>query len=177
MNARLTAAALVAALAPWAATANEPVYRWVDRDGVIHYSEKAPDKDAKPASLPSLQTYTPRSGARPAASAPISTAKPAPGGVSDVRILSPVAEEIFRDPTQPIQITAASQPGLPEGAGYIFYLDGIAKNAKPVQSPSLLLNSVDRGAHTIAVAVVDGTGRELKRSAPVTFHRLPPVAR
>jgi len=39
--------------APLTAQADN-VYRWVDKDGLVHYTSKPPTKDAKPADLPPL---------------------------------------------------------------------------------------------------------------------------
>lgn len=158
--------------------AGDPVYRWVDKDGVIHYGSKPPDKDAKPATLPNLQTYSPRLGNRPpVAVEPAASTKPGPSIIREVRVLSPVQDEIFRDPSTPISVSISVQPALPEGAGVIFYLNGAAKNARPIYGTSMSFGSVDRGEHTVTAAVVDASGKELMRAPPVTFHAKPPIAR
>ena len=47
------------------------VYRWIDKDGMAHYSSKPPTKDAKPADLPPLL----REGAKPVKAALVSCDK------------------------------------------------------------------------------------------------------
>lgn len=159
------------------ASAADPVYRWVDKDGVIHYGAQPPSKDAKPVTLPEIQTYSAR-GANPPSTKPPESGSPLPAAmVKQVRILSPVQDEVFRDPQGSIGVSVAVLPALPAGAGVIFYLDGAPKNAKPVPSTSTTLNGVERGEHTVMAAVVDASGRELIRSAPVTFHSKPPSLR
>ena len=46
------------------------------------------------------------------------------------------------------------------------------KQGEPSTSTSFSFTNVDRGTHTLAVAVVDGDGKELIRSATTTFHML-----
>lgn len=160
------------------ALARDEVYRWVDKGGVIHYGAQPPSKDAKPASLPPIQTYSHRAGNQALPLSGEAAAKPiAAAGLKEVRILAPVQDEIFRDAQGAINVSAAVLPALPEGAGLVFYLDGAAKNAKPTAATSMIFNAVERGEHTVTVAVVDAAGKELKRAAPVTFFTKPPTAR
>lgn len=155
----------------------DAVYRWVDRDGVIHYGARPPAKDAKPAALPQLQTYPSRAGQR-ALPLPSLDAAPKPTAlIKEMRILAPVQDEIFRDPQAGISVAVAVLPALPAGAGVVFYLDGAAKNAKPMTATSTTFNNVERGEHSVGAAVVDASGKELMRAAPVTFHSKPPSAR
>lgn len=153
----------------------DEVYRWVDKEGVVHYGGQPPSKDAKPATLPTLQTYRP--DAKPLAQIAEPPQPAASSTITEVRVLAPVQDEIFRDPAGVVNVAVAVLPAMPEGAGVIFYLDGAAKNAKPSASTSTSFTSIERGEHTVAAAVVDASGKELKRSAAVTFHAKPPGLR
>lgn len=173
---RIALALFFIALSTPALSADE-VYRWVDRDGVIHYGAQPPQKDAKPVALPQLQTYPARSGQRLLPPPVIDALPKSAAQLQSVRILSPVQDEIFRDPEGGISVAVAVLPALPAGAGVVFYLDGAAKNAKPAASTSTTFNNVERGEHSVTAAVVDASGKELMRAAPVTFHTKPPSAR
>ena len=156
--------------------AKDEVYRWVDKNGVVHYGSEPPSKDAKPANLPQLQTY--KAGSRAPLPSAAEPAKPAPTAtVKETRILAPVPDEIFRDPAGNISVAVAVLPALPAGAGVVFYLDGAAKNAKPSPSTNMTFTGVERGEHTVAAAVVDASGKEISRSQPVTFYTRPPGLR
>lgn len=165
---------IVSVLLSMQALSADAVYRWVDRDGVIHYGAQPPQKDAKPATLPQIQTFPSQSGQR--LPSPGAAAKSSPL-IKEVRILAPVEDEIFRDPQGVVSVSVAVLPALPVGAGMVFYLDGTAQNAKPVASTSTTFNNVERGEHRVGAAVVDASGKELMRAAPVTFHAKPPSAR
>ena len=165
--------AFVSVLTATSAIAADQIYRWVDKDGVIHYDAQPPSKDAQPAKLPDIQTYSHRSGNKALPVSPLDSAK-AVALVKEIRILAPVQDEVFRDPQGIISVSAAVLPALPAGAGVMFYLDGAAKNAKPLASTNTTFTGVERGEHNVIVAVVDASGKELLRSAPVTFHTKPP---
>lgn len=170
--------ALILLVTSLAAVAADPVYRWVDKDGVIHYGAQPPSKDAKPAALPEIQTYSSRTTNKPLPVAPQDLASPpAAAAIKQVRILSPVQDEIFRDAQGAVGVSVAVLPALPAGAGVIYYLDGAATNAKPIASTSTTLNGVERGEHSVVAAIVDASGRELIRSQAVTFHSKPPSLR
>ena len=164
---KLLALALIAALP----AAQAEVYRWVDKDGVVHYTDRAPSKDAKPAALPPIQTIS--SGSVNTSTAPeaaAAVAVPAYG----VSITSPQPEETFRNADRPVAVSAAASKPLPPDGGYIYYLDGNAQNSVGMAG-SFTLTGVERGSHLIAVAAVDGSGQELGRSAPVIIHMMPPA--
>lgn len=168
---------IAAALISLSAGAGDEVYRWVDKDGVIHYGAQPPNKDAKPAALPDIQTYSHRANNKALPVTPVDASIKAVAGVKELRILAPVQDEIFRDPQAGIGVSVAVVPALPPGTGIVFYLDGAAKNVRPSASTSTTFNGVERGEHTVVAAVVDATGKELSRSPPVTFHSKPPTAR
>lgn len=159
--------------------AKDEVYRWVDAEGVVHYGAKPPKKDAKPADLPPLQTY--KAGAAPVPSAAgVASASPPPrassGAAFELSIGAPVDGETFRDPQGIVPITVLASPALPDGVGYVFYLDGVAQNRSPWAAPGYTFTEVERGEHSISVAAVTRDGTELKRSAPVRIFQMPPIA-
>lgn len=154
------------------------VYRWTDANGVVHYGDKAPDAKARPAQLPQLQVIP----GMPAAAAP---GKPA--GASDptaeaaptadkprLSISAPQAEQVIRDTSRQLSVRVDLQSPLPEGAGLVYYLDGVAQNAQPTQERGHLIGNVDRGSHLVDVGVVDRNGRLLVRTPPVIVHVMPP---
>lgn len=178
----MRSAALLALLvfaAPLAA--KDDVYRWVDADGVIHYGSKPPTKDAKPAELPQLQTYKPGTSSSPgsyssAQSLPVPRSAPAAAVPMNLRITAPVEGETFRDPQGIVTVTVAVEPEAPPDVLFRFFLDGVVQNKKPWAAPSYTFTEVERGEHTISVALVDADGAELKRTAPVRIYQMPPTA-
>ena len=163
--------ALILACLGCAMASADDVYRWVDSNGVVHYSDKPQAPNDKPAVLPHLQTYAP--GATPpglpAAPAGASPARPA---VAAIEITSPEPEETIRDAEGKFTVTVGASPAA--GQGLIFYLDGTPQNEQPTPSTAFLYTGVERGQHSIAVALMGANGQELAHSDTVTIFMKPP---
>lgn len=153
--------------------AKDQVYKWVDKDGVVHYSSQPPVEGAKPARLPPLQTY--KGGTNPNLSKfDKSPAKGSVGPGSHIDIVTPSADETFRGGERVVPVAVMVTPQLVQGQKLIYLLDGTPASA-PTSDTSYALTGVERGAHTVSVMMVDGSGNELARSQGVTFHMKPPI--
>ena len=154
--------------------ASADVYRWVDKDGVVHYSDKPLSPDAKPTALPPLQTY--KSGTTPPGfndSTPAASAAPAAAG--PISITSPADQDTIRDAEGKFNVSVAANPG--PGEGLIYYLDGTAQNSAPTPSTEYLYTGLERGQHSVSAALVNAEGKELARAAPVTVFFMPPMVK
>jgi hypothetical protein len=149
------------------------VYRWVDSQGVVHYSDKPQAPNDKPVALPHLQTYAAGSGA-PAFTA-AETGSPAKTAAAPISISSPAPDETIRDAEGKFTVTVAANPG--PGEGLVYFLDGVAQNSQPTPSTALLFSGVERGQHSISAALIGGDGEQLARSADVTINMKPPSVR
>lgn len=155
----------------------EEVYKWVDENGVVHYTDHPPSKDAKPAKLPPLQTY--KGGTTPDLNRYDKGPKDGKGAAAEaaqVQVVTPSQDETFRSAERTVPIAVLVTPALREGQRLIYVVDG-----KPVSMPTTdtahALTGVDRGSHSVVVTLVDEAGQELAQSRPVTFHMKPPIAR
>lgn len=157
----------------FAASAKDEVYKWVDKDGNVHYTDKPPTADAKPAELPKLHIY--RGDQVPALDAYAPEPQKA-GAPPAVRIVAPAADETFRGTQDSVSVSVMVTPGLGPGHKLLYHLDG-APQGGPTQSLSATLTGAYRGSHSIFVALMDENGREIGRSPPVRVHMKPPIAR
>ena len=151
-----------------AAAQAEEAYRWVDEDGVVHYSDR-PREGAEAVQLPAPNVATTRRVPRPAAQSSDeeeSASQPAPGYTS-IEILSPKAEETLWNIEGVLNVSVALQPGLQPGHQVRVYFDG---EMQPVSGTSFQLQEVWRGVHNIQVEVVDATGKLMIRSQPNRFY-------
>ncbi|HFD80051.1 MAG TPA: DUF4124 domain-containing protein [Gammaproteobacteria bacterium] len=146
--------------------ANAAIYRSVDKEGNISFSD-SPSKNSRPVELPPLPTYEPPKYA-PIESTPRTKAAT---GYKHLDLLSPAPSETVRDNTGLVAVKVKVDPALNKAAGHRFqyYLDGKAKG-KPTDASSISFKNVDRGEHKVEVAVVDASGRQLIRSKAVTFY-------
>ncbi|MGQ0700504.1 MAG: DUF4124 domain-containing protein [Panacagrimonas sp.] len=148
------------------------VYRHVDKDGVVHYSDQPPTPGAKPVVLPPVQIVDPLSG-------PGSGAKKLEVDQPRVElsIVSPAPEETFRGDDRRIPVSVRLTRPLPEGYGLRYMLDGSPQNATATRELGFTLAGAERGEHLVSVAVVDARGLEVARTPPVIVHMKPPAAR
>jgi hypothetical protein len=136
--------------------AADPLYKWVDDQGNVHYSDK-PQPGAKKLVLPKLSTF----------SAPVPVAAQTQGGVEGSQKQKKKARPAAAEPYTGIAITApadqqtlwnvdsmtvtvAVSPGLHPGDSVTITLDG---NSQTVQGSSASFDNLDRGAHTVTASV------------------------
>lgn len=152
------------------------VYRWVGADGVVHYTDTPPTKTAKPVKLPPLQSYQPGTDAE-APSSPVEgigqTAPTTPTTPPAPRITAPQSQATIRDAQH--QVTVDVNVALKPDEGLIYYLDGQAQNSTPTHLTHYQFNGVERGTHTLSVAITDADGKPLATSTPVTIYMKPPM--
>lgn len=169
--------AIVAILALALGGAN--VYRWVDADGVTHYSdqphagaERITITVSKPAGKPAASAGASQRNAGDGAGKP-----PVPTvGYQSLVVTSPTQEQVLWNIEGQLQVSAAVQPALRDDDSLVFTLDGRTQKAAP-GSTQAKFSEVYRGEHNLAVDVVDGSGKSLMSSAPVTFFvRQPSIA-
>jgi len=165
----LTVLLLAAASMPaWSTT----VYKWVDDAGIVHFSD-TPRPGAVKLEIGSPQTY-----AAPAATPSVGTASAAhiPAAVTNCTIDSPTSDQVFMDVNSVSGHATVS--ALKPGETATMTLDGAPVSDLGTGGGFQL--SVERGTHTVALAVTGADGAVHCQSS-VTFHvrqqsRIPPPA-
>lgn len=176
-----------AALLCLAWQAQAEIYTWVDAQGVRHYSDSPTSSQARPADLPGIQ----RADGNPDALARLQAQvqqgmttddPPAAAGAGSPQsripdLVEPLAESTFRDARGivPVAVNINGTPTLSPGEQITYYLDGSPIPQSPSDQTQLQLGNVPRGAHTLSAALLF-RGREIRRTAPVTFYMQPPSA-
>jgi hypothetical protein len=158
----LALAALVVASTCLAQT----MYRWVDAQGVVHYSDQ-PQPGAQAIPLPSAQTYR----APPAApAAPLATTSPAPtasAGYQSCAITQPAADANLFAP-EALNISVQVIPALRPGDQVNVTFDG-ATLPSSAGAMNFELSAPERGTHTISAVVLSAEGQTLCSAAAVSF--------
>jgi hypothetical protein len=159
--------------APKKATKDQ-VYKWVDKNGVVHYSSTPPTDNAQPAKLPPLQTY--KGGTTPNLNKfDKPTLKGGPVQAAQIEVVTPAHDETFRGGERVVPVAVLVTPQLMPGQQLVYLLDG-SPASPPTSDTSFALTGVDRGTHTVTVSLVDAAGETLATSPGVTFHMKPPTA-
>ena len=147
-------------------------YRWVDEDGVVHYSDR-PHEGAEEIILPQSTRPTRTVAALPRPRAVVdeaaeSAGEPeAPFNYEVVEVVAPAPEETLWNIEGVLNVSLRIQPGLRTGDRVRLYLDG---QMRPAAGTNFQIQEVYRGVHNIQVEIVDSTGRLMGRSLPNRFY-------
>ncbi len=156
-------------VALWAAASPAAqVYRWVDPDGNIQYSDTPrPDAqviripDAPPAAAPAPEPAAP--GESPAAPATFSS-------YDRIAVVNPPDQTTVWDNSGNVAVEIAVSPALQAALGHRLV---VILNGKPVGEPSTAtsfsVSNLDRDTYTLQARILDGDGRVVGESPPSVF--------
>jgi hypothetical protein len=144
------------------------VYKWVDENGVTHYSDQ-PHENAQKVTVQPPQTYS--GGSRGLYSSPNQSQAPkAPSSTStySCSVAQPANDETFQN-TSSVSFAAQARPAPANGDQLVLLLDGARVPNFPSAGGTVTVDSVDRGQHTVQAVVQDSSGKPVCQSTPVTF--------
>ena len=144
-----------------ASVAAATVYKWVDENGVTHYSDQ-PNPKAEKLQISGAQTYASAQAAP--VSAPARAAVAAPAVCS---ITTPGPGQVYLDTFSVSGHVALSH--ISEGDEATLRLDGSDISPLLGSDGSFELAMVDRGEHTLTLQVVNGKGDVTCQANAVTF--------
>ena len=145
------------------------IYRWVDENGVVHYSdtphpgaEEVVLPDNPPARTPQ-QSFgaqrTPPPGERQNANQPFN--------YESLTIASPAPEETLWNIEGQLNVNLNLQPALRPGHQVRVYFDGEPRTVSGLQFE---LQDVYRGTHNLQAEVINEAGQLMIRSEPSRFY-------
>jgi len=144
-------------------------YRWVDEDGVVHFSDR-PVEGAEQIYLPQQNQSTRRV---PASQAPVAAqreeaSEPVAAFKYDaLEIVAPAPEETLWNIEGVLNVSLRVTPALRQGDKIRVYFDG---KEKIVNGTNFQIEEVYRGVHNIQAEIIDSTGRLMTRSLPNRFY-------
>jgi hypothetical protein len=145
------------------------VYKWVDEDGVTHFSDQ-PHQNAQKVELKTPQTFTAPKNTGPAQ--PFRNAPPRESTqkvYTSCGISEPTADQVYMN-TDTVSAGVTAQPGVRPGDTVIVTMDGAPVPGVPAGGGQFTISPVDRGEHTIQMVIKDPAGSTLCSSPSVTFH-------
>lgn len=149
-------------------------YRWVDKEGRVHYSDQ-PTPGAEKIELqsaPNPGSVAPRN----VPSLPSTSGAATPARYTGCSVASPGPEEVLFNARE-ANVSLNVQPaGLQPGHRVRVTLNGAPVTSWPQGSLSFLLTDLGRGSFTVAASIEDEGGRVLCRTSPSTFHIRQPSA-
>ncbi|AKS43127.1 DUF4124 domain-containing protein [Wenzhouxiangella marina] len=143
---------------------SQPIYKVVDEDGNVTYTDQRPDEEAEPMDLPELNVLEGREMEPPITRRETGEEREP----LELRFVSPQPEEHILGTGNSLTAVLESNIAIPPSALVVFYLDGQAQ--EPVQSMSMSFEQVDRGEHSIRAELQTPSGRVLASTESVTFY-------
>jgi hypothetical protein len=152
-------------LAVCGVSAAATLYRWVDAQGVVHYSD-TPQPGAEVMHVSGAQTYhgTPAPDAAPTATTPPKVAEP----YKSCTIAQPAPDSTLFAP-ESVAISVQLSPGLHEGDQLSVQLDGQSLAPTTDNGTSFQITAPERGEHTVSAQVRGPDGAVLCNAPPVSF--------
>jgi hypothetical protein len=160
-------ALLILAFLAAPAFASQSVWKWVDDQGVTHYSDQpVPGAQRVDISVGSRADSMPTT---PSASA--SSPNRNPGDVTNYRdfeIWKPGNQDTIANTGGAVDVRLRFEPTLQPGHSIYLYLDGRLVEDFPPNATEYTLNEVPRGVHTL-LAVIRDRSKVLQESPAVRF--------
>ncbi len=153
----------------------QEIYRWVDKDGVVHYADQPGASNAERVyvtepnayeSTPSFGDYAPREGEQdePADENPYTS----------LAIVQPTPDQVFFGADATVVASVELSTPLRPDHTLVYFVNG---NRMPATSGlNLTLSGLERGTHFLRASVLDQNGQPLITSQQITFHvRMPSI--
>ncbi len=165
---------LVFLLLPLVAFPQGEIYKVVDKDGNVTFTDQRPSSDAKPVDLPPLSVIETDSVTAPATAAndPALEEPQAPTlrqlrkQFSDFRITSPQPEETFWGTANMVMVSWGGSEAVPQEMKVVLFVDGEPKEVLPSGSTTI---QFDRGEHSVYAELLDDRRRKIMTTETVTF--------
>lgn len=152
------------------ATAQTNVYKSVNKDGIVEYSDQ-PSKGSEEIRVKNPQSVTLPKGADVFKSYGSDQGTDSSNAYQSIVITQPAHDSAFNSGNGQISISSETNPSLSNEHTIQLMFDGTSYNSN--KSGSFSLSNVDRGTHQIQVNVIDADGKVLISSdiTSFTLHR------
>ena len=148
--------------------ASQEIYRWVDKNGIVHYSDQPDSPNAELISVIESNTYE---GAEPSASPGSSDEDSESGqGVSpydSLSIVQPSPDQVFFGSDAVVTAIADLKGTLRPDHSVVFFLNG---NRRPSASLDVEFSGLARGTYFLRASILDQDGEPVITSQQTTFH-------
>ncbi len=149
------------------------IYKSIEPDGSITYSDQAPSKGAQPIKLDPISTITARETTPPPTSSTKEQKKENPQpkiNYSTFKITSPRDNSTIRENSGSITIQLDINPQLSTELGHTININLDGKQVAKGTTNQTTLNNIDRGTHTVSANIHNKQGKVIRSTATVSFH-------
>lgn len=141
------------------------LYRYIDPNGTVHFTDQPPTRGAKPYVL---------DGSRPAMSkkkwddaAAVEIVRKATRFAVHWTLPSP--GQSYNSAGEGLLVVVSVMPGLAKGFGINFQVDGKTQNSRPIDDIKATLHGIGAGRHELVAVLLNRGGVELARTTPINI--------
>lgn len=158
-------------LLPFTAFAEGEIFKIVDEDGNVTFTDQRPNSNAQPMDLPPLSVIetdiqVPQAPVDAAQEPPAPSMRDLRKQFRDFKITQPQQEETFWGTANSVVVTWGSSQPIPAEMSVMLFVDGTRQEAPAAGGVSLTL---DRGEHQVFAELRDGSNRRIVTTETVTF--------
>ena len=146
---------------------SQEIYRWVDKNGVVHYSDQPDSPDAKLIDVIESNSYEAADAAPAADDADEPEDNSSVSPYSSFSIVSPTPDEVFFGADAVVSVTTDLQGTLQSDHTVAFFLNGSRKQANALSTEYV---GLARGTYSLRASIEDGNGTPVITSQQTTFH-------
>jgi len=159
---------LLAGLTLSLAAASQEIYRWVDKDGIVHYSDQPDSPDAVLITVIEPNSYE-SEAATPAtaSSAGEPEEEPSVSPYESLSIVQPAPDQVFFGSDATVPVTAELQGTLRSDHSIVFFVNG---NRRAAAGLGIELSNLERGTYFLRASILDRHGQPVITSQQTTFH-------
>jgi hypothetical protein len=167
---------ILAGMALSLAAASQEIYRWVDKDGIVHYSDQPGSSNAELINVIEPNGYEGGEATPDASSqgddsgSDAGTSANRPATISpyqSLSIVSPTPDQVFFGTDAVVTVTAELQGTLRPDHQVVFFVNG---NRKPAEGLSTELSDLNRGTYFLRASILDQNGDPVITSQQTQFH-------
>lgn len=156
---------LACLLLPLPAEAQE-IYRWVDKNGVVHYSDSPDSPDAKLIDVIEPNAYEWEAATADGAGGG-GADEPAVSPYESLSIVSPTPDQAFFGADAVVNVAAELDGTLRPDHSVVFFVNG---NRHAADGLGLQLSNLARGTYFLRATILDQNGNPIISSQQTTFH-------
>jgi len=163
---------VLAGLAVSLAATSQEIYRWVDKDGIVHYADQPGSSNAELINVIEPSTYEAPDNSSASNSGGVdsgsSSPEPAESPYTSLSIVSPTPDQVFFGADAVVDASVEIGGGmLQPDHSLVFFLNG---NRQPAEGGSAQFSNLARGSYFLRAAVLDQNGKPVIQSQQISFH-------
>ena len=149
------------------AAAPQEIYRWVDKDGIVHYSDQPGSPNAELITVVAPNAYESSGDSASSTQPPTDDGRDSPL-YGSLEIVQPSQDQVFFGSNTTVNVVTSLEGELQPEHTILMYVDG---ELRYTIGGVVSLMNLPRGSHFVRAVVFDNNTRQALISSPqVTFH-------